>query len=66
MVIQESFEHMRAFLVFTNAFPAPRIAQAFARDSLMAGADSNRPAAENIYRRFQVDEEYINKAASAV
>lgn len=57
---------MRAFLVFTNAFPAPRIAQAFARDSLMAGADSNRPAAENIYRRFQVDEEYINKAASAV
>ena len=65
-VIQDSFEHMRGYLVFTNAFPGPRIAQAFARDSVMAAAGFNRPAAENIYWRFKTDEEYVNRAASAV
>ena len=65
-VIQDSFEHVRAYLVFTNAFPSFNVAHTFARDSLMAGAGANRPAAEKIYQRLQEDEDYINKMASVV
>jgi Fe2+ or Zn2+ uptake regulation protein len=65
-VIQEAFKHVRAYLVFTNAFPALTVAHTFAHDSLMAGAKAHRPAAEKIYRRFQNDDEYFNEAASMV
>ena len=65
-VIRDAFEHVRAYLVFTNAFPGLTVAHTFARESLMAGAKFNRPAAEKIYQRFQKDDDYFNKAASVV
>jgi hypothetical protein len=65
-VIQEVFEHVQAYLMFTNAFPGLTVAHTFAHKSLMAGAKAHCPVAEKVYQGFQRDDEYFNKAASIV
>jgi hypothetical protein len=60
-IIQDSFDHMRAYLVFTNAFPDVQVARTFASDSLFAGAEAYRPASDHIRQRFRDDREYLEK-----
>lgn len=65
-VIQDAFEHMRAYLVFTNAFPNLKVTLIFARDSLVAAAEGHQPEANPIRERFREDEEYFNKVVPLV
>ncbi|KAN0132250.1 hypothetical protein V8E53_010016 [Lactarius tabidus] len=60
-IIQDVFEHMHAYLVFTNAFPNLKIMLIFAHDSLVAAAEGHQPEANAICEQFRQDEEYFNK-----
>jgi hypothetical protein len=66
MVIQDAFEHMHAYLVFTNTFPNLKIVLIFACDSLVAAAEGHQPEANAIREQFQQDEEYFNKVVPLV
>jgi len=60
-VIQDSFDHLRASIVFTNAFPDGSLAVEFVKDSLVLSAISHAPGARYIYQRLLYDEEYLLK-----
>ena len=65
-VIQDSFDHIRASIVFTNAFPNGSLAIEFAKDALVLSALSHAPGARDIYKRLLYDEEYISKIVPLV
>ena len=58
-VIQDSFDHIHASIVFTNAFPNSSLAIEFAKDALVLSALSHAPGVRDIYKRLLYDEEYI-------
>ncbi|KAI9449449.1 hypothetical protein BJY52DRAFT_1192572 [Lactarius psammicola] len=59
-VIQDGIEHLRASLVFNNAFPDSIIAISFIRFSLNTAAENNS-AASSIHTRLLEDEDYVLK-----
>ncbi|KAH9005589.1 hypothetical protein EDB86DRAFT_2825210 [Lactarius hatsudake] len=59
MVLQDTFEYMRAYLVLTDTFPDTTDAIAFARNSLITTAESHQSDAAIICERLQHDAEYL-------
>ena len=59
IVIQAAFANARAALLSQHAFPNILLAQSFARDALLAAAESHRPGTTIIHRRLLRDAEYV-------
>jgi hypothetical protein len=60
-VIQDSFDHLRASLMFTNTFPDGSLTIEFIKDALVLSALGHAPGARYIYQRLLYDEDYISK-----
>jgi hypothetical protein len=63
-VIQDSFENVRASLLFDHAFPDPVVAPLTIRAALIAAADN--PRALSIRNRLVGDGEYLGKLTRLV
>jgi hypothetical protein len=59
LVIQDSFEHVCASLLFQHAFPEPTATIAVVKDALLSAANSHRPKASLIHNRLVVDDTYV-------
>jgi len=59
MVIQEAIDNLRASLLFVDAFPPTSCALKFIQDALITAAESQSPAAADVLKRLQEDEEYM-------
>jgi hypothetical protein len=64
-VIQDSFERIRASLVFNDAFPDAFSALDITRDSLILAAEFHDRATD-IHNRLLLDTEYMNKMTHLV
>jgi hypothetical protein len=60
MVIQEAIENLRASLLFIDAFPDSNCALKFIQDGLFTAAKRQCPAAADVLKRLQDDEEYMS------
>jgi len=65
-IIQDSFEDLRATLLFENAFPDPNLTILFLRKTLVGAARSHLPDAVNIHNRLLLDDEYRDKLSHLV
>jgi hypothetical protein len=65
-IIQDSFEDLRATLLFENAFPDPNLTILFLRKTLVGAARSRLPDAVNIHNRLLLDDEYRDKLSRLV
>jgi hypothetical protein len=65
-VIQDSFEHVRAALLFRHAFPGVGLAVSFIRKALITAAAMYGPEAEAIHTRLMDDTEYVLKIVPLV
>jgi len=61
MVIWDSFDILRASLVFINAFPNAPLAVQFVKDALLNSALNHTPGADAIYHQLMHDKEYTRK-----
>jgi hypothetical protein len=59
-ILQDSFEHIRMSLMFRNAFPDVFAIPVLIQESLTMAAESRLPKANDILRRLQSDEEYMD------
>ncbi|KAI0281892.1 hypothetical protein BC826DRAFT_1190840 [Russula brevipes] len=59
LVIQDSFEHVRASLLFQHAFPEPTATIAVLKDALLSATNSHRLKASPIHNRLLVDDTYV-------
>jgi len=59
VVIQDSFDILRAELQFTDAFPNATLAAQFVRNALLRSALNHMPGAGRIYQRLLHDEDYV-------
>ena len=66
VVIQDSFEILRASLLFTNAFPNGSLTVQLVKDALVRSALKHMPGAGRISQRLQRDEEYLWKIVPLV
>jgi hypothetical protein len=66
LVIQDAFEHVRASLLFTHAYPGPTAVVAVVRGALLSAADSHRPTASSIHNRLLHDDPYLFKMSRLV
>ncbi|KAF8261177.1 hypothetical protein EI94DRAFT_1810685 [Lactarius quietus] len=60
-VISDSFEGLRASLLFENAFPDSVLTVSFIWEALIASATVYGPAAADMQTRVAIDIEYLNK-----
>jgi hypothetical protein len=65
-IIQDSFEDLRATLLFENAFPDPNLTILFLRKTLIGAARSRLPDTVNVYNRLLLDDEYRDKLSRLV
>ena len=66
VVTQDAIKHLRASLVFLNAFPNAILTNTFIRDSLIIAAKKRCPEASSIHRRLLHDGDYISKISPLV
>jgi hypothetical protein len=59
-VIQDSFDYLRASLMFTNTFPDNSLTVEFIKDALVLSALAHAPGARYIYQRLLYDEDYMS------
>lgn len=59
VIIQDTFEHVRAFILFDHAFPDPTLTATVVRNALVSAANSHRPAASCIDNRLRCDDTYL-------
>ena len=65
-IIQDSFEDLRATLLFENAFPDPNLTILFLRKTLIGAARSRLPDTVNVYNRLLLDDKYRDKLSHLV
>jgi hypothetical protein len=65
-IIQDSFEDLRATLLFENAFPDPNLTILFLQKTLIGAARSRLPDTVNVYNRLLLDDEYRDKLSRLV
>jgi hypothetical protein len=66
-IIQDTFEHIRAFLLFDNSFPdTVSIPTTLKRCLISAAAESRNPRALDIHRRLTQDDEYLDRLSRLV
>ncbi len=66
IVIQDSFDILRASLMFTNAFPDCSLTIEFVKDALVRSALNHAPGARYIYQRLLYKDDYISKLITLV
>jgi len=66
VVIQDSFDILRASLMFLNAFPDPSLTAEFVKDALVGSALNHAPGARYIYQRLLYKEDYLSKLITLV
>lgn len=66
VVIQDSFEILRASLMFTNAFPDCSLTVEFVKDALVRSALNHAPGARYIYHRLLYKDNYLSKLIPVV
>jgi hypothetical protein len=66
VVVQDSFDILRASLMFSNAFPDPSVTLEFAKDALVCSALSHAPGARYIYQRLLYKDDYMSKLITLV
>ena len=64
-VFQDTFDRIRATMVFQNAFPAPFETIGIITDNLITAAEAN-PRATNIYNRLMIDGDYTTNMSRLV
>ncbi len=64
-VFQDSFDRIRATMVFQNAFPTPFEMVGMITDNLITAAEGN-PRATNIYNRIMIDGDYTTEMSRLV
>jgi hypothetical protein len=65
-IIQDSFEDLRATLLFENAFPDPNLTILFLRKTLVGAARSCLLDAVNIHNHLLLDDKYRDKLSRLV
>ena len=66
LVLQDSFETLRATLLLENAFPNPSLQASFVKDSLLSSAKAHMPGAASVLMRLQNDPIYLRKLLPVV
>jgi hypothetical protein len=66
VIIQDAFEHVRASLLFKDAYPDPIVTIAVVKEALISAAESHRPSASSIHNRLVHDNPYLFKISRLV
>lgn len=64
-IVHEAFDHLRASLLFRDAFPNGAAALSFAREALIAAAEDHKTGGL-VKRRLEADDEYAVRLSSLV
>jgi hypothetical protein len=64
-IVQLAIEHLRASLLFNNAFPNVHVANTLTKAALLTAA-VNKPGGDLFRRRLQEDPEYLSKILTLV
>lgn len=64
-ILQVAIEHLRAALLFNNAFPNVQVANTLTKAALLSAAE-NKPGGALFRRRLQEDSEYLSKILTLV
>ena len=59
VIIQDTIENLRAFLLFNHAFPVALQAIKFVRDSILLAAENYKPATSAIAARLNTNNDYL-------
>jgi len=65
-IFQDTFEHLRASLLFIHAFPDPALTRSMISEALGAATQSHLPRAAIIRNRLELDEDYMAKMCRLV
>jgi hypothetical protein len=65
-IFQDTFEHLRASLLFIHAFPDPALTRSMISEAISVATQSHLPRAANIRNRLDLDEEYVAKMCHLV
>ena len=65
-IIQDSFEDLRATLLFENTFPDPNLTILFLQKTIVGAARSRLPDAVNIHNWLLLDDKYRDKLSRLV
>jgi hypothetical protein len=65
-VLQKSIEHLRASMLFTNAFPDVCVALGLIKDCLLTAANELQPGGADILERLTNDLDYLSKITPLV
>lgn len=65
-VLQKAIEHLRATMLFTNAFPDVCVALGLIKDCLLTAANQLQPGSVDILKRLTNDQEYLSKITPLV
>jgi hypothetical protein len=66
MVVQDAFKHLRASLLFENAFLDANLTVLFVRKNLIGAARRHLPRVDDIHRRLLCDDDYLEKLSRLV
>lgn len=64
-IVRDAIDHLRASLLFTNAFPDGVVTSALTKRALLTAAETHNPSGLVAYR-LQEDEEYLTKLGALV
>ena len=65
-IFQDTFEHLRASLLFIHAFPDPILTRSMISEALGVATQSYLPRAANIRNRLELDPDYLAKMCHLV
>ncbi|KAN0109142.1 hypothetical protein V8E52_009573 [Russula decolorans] len=60
VIIQDTIENLRVYLLFKNAFPRPVQSIKFIRDSIVAAAEKYQPGSSAIVARINANDHYLS------
>ena len=64
-IVRDAIDHLRASLLFTNAFPDAVVTSSLTKRALITAAETHNPSGLVAYR-LQEDEEYLTKLGALV
>jgi hypothetical protein len=65
-IFQDTFEHLRASLLFIHAFPDPILTRSIISEALGVATQSHLPRSANIRNRLELDPDYVVKMCRLV
>jgi hypothetical protein len=65
-VLHKAIEHLRATMLFTNAFPDICVALGLIKDCLLTAANQLQPGSTDVLKRLTNDQDYLRKITPLV